>query len=654
MQRAPLQPCRAVKAEVQSERRQISVVFCDVVASTPLSARLDLEELAEVIGTYQARVAAAIAEFGGYVAGYVGDGVLSYFGWPKSEETNSEFAVRAALAVVAAMKAPIRGEKLQVRVAVATGTVVIGGTVGSAAGEGTEAIGETPNLATRLQEIAAPDSVVIDEVTRRQIEGLFSCRDLGERPLKEFGAPVRAWRVLKQRVVDDRFAARHAGRLVPLIDRDEELARLLECWRLAKLGKGELVWLGGEAGIGKSRLIVELLSHLREEPHATLRYFCSPHHQASPLYPIVARFEYDAKFSRTDAPAERFRKLENLLQQAGASDVDTALIADLLGLPASASQPALDLSPQAKNQRTQEILLRQVVAMARRRPLLILAEDVHWADPSSLELLDRMIRLLPEAPILLIVSFRPDFHVPFGGGPNEAHISLTRLDRGGSERLAKEVAFGHVLPPPLIDRIIAQSDGVPLFVEELARSVLEASRGAVQAASLSVPNTLQGLLTARLDRLPLAKRVAQIGAVIGREFSRPLLAAVAEITDEDVSGGLDELVAAGIAFRRREAPEAVYVFKHALVQEAIYDSVLRRQRAVIHARIVAAAESDVSLGRDRAGPAWIPLCAGRHACQGRVLLPNCWRPFGRTRCCGGDKDLSRAWIAIRCQSAGRS
>ncbi|HEX4171985.1 MAG TPA: AAA family ATPase, partial [Acetobacteraceae bacterium] len=574
---------------MQSERRQISVVFCDVVASTPLSARLDLEELAEVIGTYQARVAAAIAEFGGYVAGYVGDGVLSYFGWPKSEETNSEFAVRAALAVVAAMKAPIRGEKLQVRVAVATGTVVIGGTVGSAAGEATEAIGETPNLATRLQEIAAPDSVVVDEVTRRQIEGLFSCRDLGERPLKEFGAPVRAWRVLKERAVDDRFAARHAGRLLPLIDRDEELARLLECWRLAKLGKGQLVWLGGEAGIGKSRLIAELLSRLREEPHATLRYFCSPHHQASPLYPIVARFEYDAKFLRPDAPAERLRKLENLLQPAGASDVDTALIADLLGLPAGAS--ALDLSPQAKNQRTQEILLRQVVAMGRKRPLLMLAEDVHWADPSSLELLDKMIRLLAESPILLIVSFRPEFQVPFGSSSNETHISLTRLDRGGSERLAKEVAFGHVLPPPLIDRIIAQSDGVPLFVEELARSVLEASRGAVQAASLSVPNTLQGLLTARLDRLPLAKRVAQIGAVIGREFSRPLLAAVAEITDEDVSGGLDELVAAGIAFRRREAPEAVYVFKHALVQEAIYDSVLRRQRAVIHARIVAAAES---------------------------------------------------------------
>jgi class 3 adenylate cyclase/tetratricopeptide (TPR) repeat protein len=586
---------------LQAERRQITVVFCDLVRSTPLSVRLDLEELAEVIGAYQAKVTAAVSEFGGYVARFVGDGVFSYFGWPKSEETNSELAVRAALSIVTAMDVPIHGEKLSVRVAVTTGTVVVGGTIGTGESWAPEAIGETPNLAARLQEIAEPDSVVIDDVTRRQIEGLFTVQDLGERALTGYRTPVRAWRVLHERAVDDRFAARRAGRLVPLIARNEELARLLECWRLAKQGKGQLVWLSGEAGIGKSRLIAELLSRLREEPHGTLRYFCSPYYEASPLYPVISRFEYDASFVRGDEATEKLAKLAHLLRWTGASDEDAALIADLVGVPFSGTYPALDLSPQAKKQRTHEALLRQAVATARRAPLLVLGDDAHWADPSSLELLHGFIGLLPELPILLIVSFRPEFVPPFTGAANETRIDLARLGRGDAEQLAKEVTFGRVPPPPLIERIIAQSDGIPLFIEELARSVLETADDAALAGSLHIPDTLQGLLTARLDRLPRAKRVAQIGATIGRAFSLPLLRAVADVGAEEVSSGLDELVASGLAFRRRETSDAVYVFKHALVQEAIYDSLLRRQRAAIHARIVAAAEDDASLGVSEPG-----------------------------------------------------
>jgi class 3 adenylate cyclase/tetratricopeptide (TPR) repeat protein len=609
---SPLQPESRTNAASQPERRQISVMLCDLVDSTPLSGRMDPEELGEVIRIYQSRVTGAIADFGGYIARYIGDGVLSYFGWPESDETNAELAVRAALAIVSALEAPIRGEELQVRVGVATGTVVVGETIGVGEARQQTAIGETPNLAARLQGVAEPNSVVIDDVTRRQIEGLFTCRDLGEPVLKGFRMPVRVWRVLEERGVDDRFAARHT-RLVPLVDREEELASLLQSWREAKLGNGRLVWLEGEAGIGKSRLVVELRTRLSHEPHGSLRYFCSPRYQASPLYPIVSRLEYDARFLRADPPIEKLRKLEHLLHRTGTSAEDAALIADLLGIPVGDPYPTLDLSPQAKKQRTQEALMRQIVAVARKRPLLILAEDVHWADPSSLELLDRVIGLLSELPILMMVSFRPEFAAPSRGDPNETRINLSRLGRRDAERLATEATLGHVLPPALIAGIVERSDGVPLFVEELAKSVLETAVDAALPPSLTVPGTLQALLTARLDRLPAGKRVAQVGAAIGREFSLSLLAAVGGIPDGQVTNGLDELVESGIASRRSEPADAVYTFKHALVQEAIYGSMLRRWRAEIHARIVAAAEQDPSLGVTEPG------LLGYHRAQAGLL-----------------------------------
>jgi class 3 adenylate cyclase/tetratricopeptide (TPR) repeat protein len=603
------------KAAPDAERRQLTVMFCDLVDSTPLSGRLDPEDLAEVIRTYQSRVAGAIALFGGYIARYVGDGILSYFGWPEGREGDPERAVRAALAVVAAVaETPIRSERLQVRLGIATGIVVVGETIGFGEALQQTAIGETPNLAARLQAIAEPDGIVIDDTTRRQVGGLFTYRDLGLIELRGFRVPLRAWRVLGDRGVDDRFAAFHAARLLTLVDREEELPILLRCWQRTKAGQGQLVMLAGEPGIGKSRLVAELRARLRGEPHGSLRYFCSPHYQASPLHPVIARWEHDAGFDRRDAPADKLRKLEAVLLPTGASAEDIALIADLLGVPVGDAYPRLDLSPQRKKQKTFEVLTRGVVTLARERPVLLFVEDAHWIDPSSLELLDSMIGTLSALPVLVIVSFRPEFTPPWVGRPNATLVTLGRLNQHDALRLAAEVMIGQSMLPAPLNRIIAQSDGVPLFIEELTKAVLENAAAATGAApSLAVPETLQALLTARLDRLPAAKRVAQIGATIGRDFSRSLLVAVAEMPDPQLALGLDELVGSGLALRSGAPTDAVYTFKHALVQDAIYDSLLRRRRTEIHARIVAAAENDASLGVIEPG------LLGHHSAQAGML-----------------------------------
>jgi class 3 adenylate cyclase/tetratricopeptide (TPR) repeat protein/energy-coupling factor transporter ATP-binding protein EcfA2 len=586
------------KPASEAERRQISVMLCDLVGSTPLSGRLDPEDLAEVIRTYQSRVADAIAHFGGYIARYVGDGVLIYFGWPEGKEASSERAVRAALAVVAAVKeTPVSGEKLQVRVGVATGIVIVGESIGSGEAHQQTAIGETPNFAARLQEVAQADSIVIDDVTRRHIGDLFTCHDLGELTLKGVRAPMRAWCVAGERAVDDRFAALHATRLVPLISREEELALLLHRWRQAEAGEGQIVLLTGEAGIGKSRLLAELRTRLHNEAHVSLRYFCSPYHQANPLYPVIARWEHDTGFVRGDGPADKLRKLQSMLSDSRTSPEDASLIADLLGLPVDESFRKLDLSPQRKKYKTYEALTRRVVNVAQKKPLLLLAEDVHWADPSFLELLDWITELTPNLRILLIVSFRPEMIPRWAKHETATFIALTRLNRQDTTRLATAVMTGHAIPPALLERIVTRSDGIPLFIEELTKSVLEnAGSQAALPALLPVPDTLQALLTARLDRLPSAKRVAQIGSTMGRQFSHSLLAAVAQIPDSQLVIGLDELVDSGLASRRDELTDTIYTFKHALVQEAIYDSLLRRRRAEIHTRIVEVAENDASFG----------------------------------------------------------
>ncbi len=581
--RSPMMGTSATTAE----RRQISVMFCDVVGSTALSSRLDPEDLSAVTRDYQSRVATPISRFGGFIARYVGDGVLIYFGWPEAHEANAERAVRAALAVIDAIgQTPIRSEALQVRIGIATGLVVVGELIGTGEARQQTAIGETPNLAARLQGLAEPNGVVIDAATHRQIGGLFTCRELGSVALKGLPEPVPAWQVIEQSAVESRFEALHAGTMTPLIGRDEESELLFRRWRQAKDGEGQLVLLSGEPGIGKSRLIAALEERLRGEPHETLRYFCSPHHRDSALYPFVARWEQDLRFARGDSPQERLHKLEAEFARVGTSLEDAALIADLLSVPVDDRYPTLDLNPQRKKERIFEALLRGLANRARRQPVIMLFEDAHWADASSLELLDKTIGVLTDLPVLLIVSLRPEFQPPWVGFAIASLITLRRLTQRQAAQLAERIVVERGLSPSLLERIVIQSDGIPLFIEELTKAVLEdAELSGRNAAPLEVPATLQASLIARLDRLPAAKQVGQIGAVIGRAFAHALLAAVATVPEAQLVYGIDTLVASGLAFRRGVPPDADYTFKHALVRDAVYSTMLRSQRQELHARI---------------------------------------------------------------------
>ncbi len=537
-------PTRASPSQSIAERRLLSVMFCDVIGSTAMSYRLDPEDLSSVIRGYQSCVAATIARFGGFIARYVGDGVLIYFGWPEAQEVDAEQAVRAALAVIDAIaQASTPMELLQLRIGIATGLAVVGEPIGTGESRQQTAIGETPNLAARLQGLAEPNSIVIDATTRRLIGGLFDCRDLGLVALKGLPQPVQAWRVVDETAVEGRFEAFHAGAMTPLIGRDEEFDLLLRRWQQAKSGEGQVVLLSGEPGMGKSRLIAALEDRLRGGPQQILRYFCSQHHQDSALHPIVARWERDLRFTRDDTPQERLHKLE--LVVTGRSQEEIALIADMLSLPVDDRYPTLSSNPLRKKEKLFDSMMRGLNNRARRRPVVILFEDAHWADASSLELLDKAVGLLTDLPVLLVMSHRPEFQPPWVGLAVTSVITLRRLTQKQSAQLAERIAVEQVLPPALRERIVAQSDGVPLFIEELTKAVLEFATQVDSTSTPLVPATLQGSLIARLDRLPAAKQVAQIGAVIGREFSHTLLTAVADMPEKQLAHGIDLLVEFG-------------------------------------------------------------------------------------------------------------
>jgi len=577
----------------RAERRQLAVMFCDLVGSTLLSTRLDPEELLGVVGRYQAAVAAAVQRYGGFVARYLGDGVLVYFGWPRADETQAERAARAALAVVAAVnRMSAQGKNLQVRIGIASGLVVVGDITSSAAVQEQVVVGEAPNLASRLQAMAEPDSIVICHATRKQIGDLFDCDDRGLLEIKGYAELVRTWRVQGLSEVRSRFEALHASRRNPIINREDELDLLDRRWHDAKCGKGRVVLIAGDPGIGKSRLVAALKERLHDEPHTTIQYFCSPHYQDSSLFPIIGHLEQAAGFARGDPSTERVRKLRELFAHADPIAEDFGVLADLLSL-APDDRPALNLSPQRRKQMTFAALIRQLESLTREKPVLMLLEDAHWCDPTSLELLDLTIDHAPGLPLLIIVTFRPEFQAHWIGRAGVSLIAVGRLDDDQSATLVAQLIRGDALVKDLIDRIVAQSDGVPLFIEELTKVVLESAElresGYADAlARLAVPSTLQGSLMARLDRSPTAKAVAQIGAVIGREFSHALISDVAQMSEATLLQGLEHLVASELVFRRGTASDAVYTFKHALVQDTAYESILRVNRSAIHAKVLEA------------------------------------------------------------------
>jgi class 3 adenylate cyclase/predicted ATPase len=578
-----------------AERRQLTVMFCDLVGSTALSARLDPEDLRDVIAAYHRAVAQEVARCDGFISRYMGDGVLVYFGYPQAHEDDAERAVRAGLGAIDAVRhLDVKSVKLQTRAGIATGLVVVGDLIGAGSAQEQSVVGETPNLAARLQTLAEPDTVVIAAGTRRLVGNLFEYRDLGAVEVKGIAAPVAAWQVLRPSAVASRFEALHGSALAPLIGRDEEIDLLLRRWARAEAGDGQVVLISGEPGIGKSRIAAALNEQLDAKPAIRLRYFCSPYHQDSALFPFVDQLGRAAGFTLEDPAAVKLENLRALLAAAAPPDEDIAFLIDLLSLPASERHPLPDLSPQRKKERTLEALIRQMERYARQQPVVMVFEDAHWIDPTSRELLDLIVERVRSLPVLLIVTFRPEFQPPWTGQPQVTLLTLNRLDRRDRTALVEQIAGGKAFPDEVIDQIVDRTDGVPLFIEELTKSVLESSLLREEAdryvldrtlPPFAIPTTLQDSLMARLDRLASVRLVAQIGAAIGREFSYVLLHAVSRLEEDELQSALDRLVASELVFQRGTPPEAVYSFKHALVQDAAHSSLLRNTRQQLHAQI---------------------------------------------------------------------
>ena len=584
-----------------AERRQVTVMFSDLVGSTALAARMDPEDLRELISAYQKCVAEAVRRFGGFVARYLGDGVLVYFGYPEAHEDDAERAVRAGLELIAAVIALKTPASLQTRVGIATGLVVVGDLIGSGEAQERGIVGGTPNLAARLQEIAEPNTVVIAEATRSLLGNLFELKDLGTRDLKGLAGPVHTWLALRASTVESRFEALHPSGLTALVGREEETELLLRRWSRAKSGEGQVVLISGEAGIGKSRLTAALLESLAPEPHTRLRYFCSPQHTDSAFYPIIGQMERAAGLLHDDTPQQKLDKLDALLAQTSTSIQDAALIAEMLSLPNDGRYPALELTPQQRRQKTLEALTAQMEMLSRQKPVLMIFEDAHWADPTSLESLGRVVDRIRTLRVLLLVTLRPEFDAPWVGRPYVAALVINRLTEHEAGAMIDRIVGNRLLSASIREDIIERSDGIPLFVEEMTRAVLEAGGetaaeraiAAVPSPALTVPASLYASLMARLDRLGgPAKELAQIAAAIGREFSHALLAAVVSQPEAELRSALDRLIAAGLLFRRGMPPHVTYLFKHALVQDAAYGTLLREPRRTLHARIAETIESE--------------------------------------------------------------
>jgi class 3 adenylate cyclase/predicted ATPase len=586
----------------EAERRHLTVMICDLVGSTALSARLDPEDMRAVIDAYHAACARITRSYDGFLAEFRGDGILAYFGYPVAHEDDAERTVRAALDIIAAVARleTLAAEPLAVRIGIATGVVVIGDLSREGGLREHAVVGDTPNLAARLQALAAPGTVVVAASTRRLLGDLFHLRDLGRHELKGIAEPVAAWAVEGVSDSESRFEAVRAAALTDLIGREDEIDFLMERQRLAWKGEGQVVLISGEPGIGKSRLAAALAEHIASEPHTRLRYQCSPYHTNSALHPFITQLERAAGFKADDTSEQRLDKLEALLAM-GASRIEgvAPLFASLLSIPFGERYPPLVLSPTQQRRRTLAALLDQFEGLARRQPILLVFEDAQWADATSLELLDLTVERVRQLPVLALFTSRPEFEPPWVDLPNVGTLTLGRLQGNDVESMVARVTGGRVLPVEVMKQIVAKTDGNPLFVEELTKTVLEAGILVEDAEGyrldgplppLAIPATLQDSLMSRLDRLAPVREIGQIGAAIGRDFSYSLLRAVTGRDEIALTHALAQLEQAELVFRRGEPPEAVYSFKHALVRDAAYESLLKSRRQQLHGQIARALE----------------------------------------------------------------
>jgi class 3 adenylate cyclase/predicted ATPase len=610
---------KRAEAQNEGERRQLTVMFCDVVDSTSLSAQLDPEEWRTVVRGYQTTCATVIRRLDGHVAQYLGDGLLVYFGYPRAHEDDALRAVRAGLEIIAALEDGRRergaegglargAPEIRVRIGIHTGLVVVG-----EIGEGRQrellALGETPNLAARLQGLAAPDSLVISAATHRLITGLFDARDLGLHSVKGFPSPVQVYQVQGETGVRSRLEAGGVGGFTPLVGREEEVAFLRRRWEQVTAGHGQVVLLAGEPGIGKSRLVQVLTDFLAAEAYVRIEWRCSPYHQSSAFHPVIDQLRRLLRFERDDTSENRREKLERMLEQHGLAFPEAVQhIATLLSVPLPERYPPLTLDPQRLKQRILETLVAWLKQEAQREPVLLIVEDLHWVDPSTLELLGLLVEGLAEERLFRLLTFRPDFHASWPMLSNMTQLTLSRLARRQVEEMVGSIAGQQSLPAAVVQQVVAKTDGVPLFVEELTKAVLEAGRqvgtsaassprppgarpaDAISNAPLAIPTTLHDSLMARLDRLETVKEVAQLGATLGREFGYELIAAVSPLDPTGLQQALAKLIDAELLYQRGQPPQVRYIFKHALIQDAAYQSLLRSTRQRYHQQIARAIE----------------------------------------------------------------
>jgi class 3 adenylate cyclase/predicted ATPase len=583
--------------DTAAERRQLTVMFCDLVDSTTLSEQLDPEEWREVVQAYQATCAEIISRFDGYIAQYLGDGILVYFGYPVAHEDDAGRAVHVGLGIIETLQqSPIFAAQspLRVRIGVHTGLVVVG-EIGGGNKREQLALGDTPNIAARLQGLAEPNAVVMSAATHRLVQGLFECQAWGPQTLKGFSTPLAVYQVMKESEVQSRFEVAVRAGLTPLAGREEEMGLLLSCWEHVKAGEGQVIFLNGEAGIGKSRLLQELKEQVGRDDCTKIEFRCSPHYHNTALYPVIEHIQRFLQFHRADTPQEKLGKLERVLKEYHLPLQEvTPLFAALLSLPHPDQYPPINLTPQKQRQKTQEALVAWLLEEGEKKATLAAWEDLHWADPSTLELLRLFLAQAPTSRLLTLLTFRPEFSPPWGMRPHFAQLTLNRLERRQVEGMITGVMGGESLPPEVVEQIVNKTDGVPLFVEELTKMMLESGllrkRGNSYELSdplppLAIPATLQDSLMARLDRLSTVREVAQLGATLGREFTYELLEAVWPGEQATLQRGLMQLVEAELVYQRGLPPQTKYIFKHALIQETAYHSVLKSRRQQYHAQI---------------------------------------------------------------------